>query len=92
MTVLAVSTGQAILAWIGLALLLVVALVVLNLLMATLRPVREIDRYATHILAAGVGIAKNLDGADELSRTHRLATAVPGLAVAYLTKLGLVKP
>lgn len=92
MTVLAVSTGQTILAWIGLALLLVVAVVVLNLLMATLRPVREIDRYAGHILEAGVGIATNLDDVDELVKTHALATAVPGLAVAYLTKLGLVRP
>lgn len=80
-----------ILAWIGVVLLLVVALIVWMLLENVRRPVREIDRYADDILEAGVGIATNLDGADELVRTHGLATAVPGLAVAYLKKLGLVK-
>jgi hypothetical protein len=88
-TVLAVTTGQAILAFIGLALLLVIAVVVLLLLDNVRRPVDEIDRYATHILDAGVGIAKNLDGVDDLATTHKLATAVPGLAVAYLKKAGL---
>jgi len=78
-TVLAVTTSQAILAFIGLALLLD----------NVRRPIDEIDRYATHILDAGVGIAKNLDGVDDLATTHKLATAVPGLAVAYLEKAGL---
>jgi hypothetical protein len=86
---MAVTTGQAILAWIGLVLLLVIAVVVLLLLDNVRRPVDEIDRYASHILDAGVGIAKNLDGVDDLVTTHKLATAVPGLAVAYLKKAGL---
>lgn len=89
MTVLAVTTGQAVLACIGLVVLLVVAIVVLILLENVRRPVAEIDRYASHILDAGVGIARNLDGADGLVTTHQLATAVPGLAVAYLKKAGL---
>jgi hypothetical protein len=80
-----------ILAWIGVVLLLVVAVVVLALLENVRRPVAEIDRYATDILDAGVGIAKNLDGAEQLVRTHALATAVPALAVAYLQKLGLLR-
>jgi hypothetical protein len=80
-----------ILAWIGVVLLLVVAAVVWALLENVRRPIAEIDKYADDILAAGVGIATNLDGADHLVRTHELATAVPGLAVAYLRKLGLVK-
>jgi hypothetical protein len=88
-TVVAVTTGQAILAWIGIALLLAVAVVVLLLLENVRRPVDEIDRYASDILDAGVGIAKNLDGVDELKTTHQLASAVPGLAVAYLEKAGL---
>jgi hypothetical protein len=78
-----------VLAWIGVVLLLVVAVVVLGLLENLRRPVDEIDRYASHILDAGVGIAKNLDGVDELTTTHQLAGAVPGLAVAYLKKAGL---
>jgi hypothetical protein len=78
-----------VLAWIGVVLLLVVAVVVLGLLENVRRPVEEIDRYASHILDAGVGIAKNLDGVDELATTHQLAGAVPGLAVDYLKKAGL---
>ena len=91
MSILAVTTGQAVLAWIGIALLLVVAVVVLVLLENVRRPVAEIDRYATDILKAGVGIATNLDGAEQLVKTHALATAVPDLAVAYLRKLGLLR-
>lgn len=91
MTVLAISTGAAILAWIGLALGLVVAILVVGLFNRVLRPLREIDAYAQDILDAGVQIAKNLDDADEILRTRELATAVPPLAVAYLRKLGAVE-
>ena len=91
MTLLALSTAETVLAIIGLVVLLVVAILVWLLLHNVLRPVRQIDRYADHILDAGVGIARNLDGAGELHRTHALATAVPALAVAYLKKLGLVR-
>jgi hypothetical protein len=86
-SVFAMATGDVILAWIGLALGLVVALVALALLHAVLRPVLEIERYSEDILDAGLGIAKNLDAVDELAHTHELATAVPGLAVAYLQRL-----
>ncbi|HEV2061886.1 MAG TPA: hypothetical protein VGR12_03455, partial [Solirubrobacteraceae bacterium] len=91
MTPLAVSTGIAILALVGLALGVVVLLVVITLFQRILRPAREIDAYASAILEAGVGIAKNLDGVDELKRTRALGGAVPGLAVGYLRKLGLVR-
>ncbi|MBA3347136.1 MAG: hypothetical protein H0T13_01095 [Actinobacteria bacterium] len=77
-----------VLAWIGLALGLVVALVVVFLFSRIMRPAREIERYARDILDAGLGIARNLDGVDEAVRTRDLAAAVPGLAVAYLQKLG----
>lgn len=87
MTVFAISTGFAVLAWIGLVLGLVLAIVVLALLQSVLRPVLEIRRYSADILAAGVGIAKNLDAVDELAHTRELATAVPDLAVAYLNKV-----
>jgi hypothetical protein len=87
MTLLAIAIGDAILAWIGLALGLVIAVVVVLLLNRVVRPALEIRRYAEDILEAGVGIATNLDGVDELGRTHELTTAVPGLATAYLTKL-----
>jgi hypothetical protein len=91
MTVLALSTGLAILAWIGLLLGVVVLGVVILLFDRVMRPAREIDGYAKHILTAGVGIATNLDGVERLARTRQLGAAVPGLAVAYLRKLGLVR-
>ena len=55
-----------------------------------IEPAAEIDRYAADILDAGLGIARNVDGLDELEQTHALGSAVPGLAVAYLKKLGAV--
>lgn len=88
MTALAVSTGIAILAFAGLALGAVVLGVVVVLFNRVLGPALEIDRYATDILEAGVGIASNLDGVDQLERTGALGAAVPGLAVNYLKKLG----
>lgn len=91
MSLLAISTGAAILAWIGLALGLAVAVLVVALFNRVMRPLLEIDRYADNILDAGVKIATNLDDADELLRTRELATAVPGLAVTYLRKLGAVR-
>lgn len=81
---------MTVLAVIGLLLGLVVALLVANMLHAVLRPIREIDRYATDILDAGIGIAKNVDGVDQLERTGQLGGAVPGLAVGYLKRAGLV--
>jgi len=77
-----------VLAWIGLALGLVVALLVVLLFSKIMRPALEIERYSRDILDAGLGITRNLDGVDEAVRTRDLATAVPGLAVAYLQKLG----
>jgi hypothetical protein len=81
---LAVSTGIAVLSLIGLALGLLILLVVLALFNRVVRPALEIERYARDILDGGIGIAKNLDGVDELARTRDLATSVPPLAVAYL--------
>jgi type II secretory pathway component PulM len=83
-----VSTTVVVFAWIGLALGLVVALVVVWLFDRIVRPALEIERYSRAILDAGLGITRNLDGVDEAVRTRDLATAVPGLAVAYLQKLG----
>jgi len=80
---------MTVLAIIGLVVLLVVAVVVLALLEQVRRPVAEIDSYAKDILDAGVGIATNLDGVEQLATTRRLALAVPDLAVRYLRKAGL---
>ena len=81
---LAVSTGIAVLALIGLALGLVILLVVLGLFNRVVRPVVEIDRYASDILEGGIGIAKEVEGVNELAKTRDLVTSVPPLAVAYL--------
>ena len=82
--IVAISTGTAVLSLIGLALGLVILLVVLALFNRVVRPALEINRYAKDILDGGIGIAKNLDGVDELARTRELATSLPPLAVAYL--------
>ena len=75
-------------AWAGLALGVPVLGVVVALFQRVIQPAGEIDRYAGHILDAGLAISANLDGAEELARTHALASAVPGLALAYLDRLG----
>ena len=87
MTAAALSTGAAVLAFIGLAIGVVVLLVVIWLFNRVIRPALEIRSYADDILEAGVAIATNLDGVDELRRTHELGSAVPGLATAYLAKV-----
>ncbi len=85
------STTLIVFAWLGLALGLVVAALVVALFNRIVRPALEIKRYADDILVGGIGIARNLDGVDEALRTRELATAVPGLAMAYLRKLGAVR-
>ena len=63
---------------VGLALGAIVLLTVLALLERVHRPLREIERYADDVLAAGLGIARNLDALDEAARTRELAAALPG--------------
>jgi nitrogen fixation/metabolism regulation signal transduction histidine kinase len=82
--VLAMSTGLEILALVGLLVALVVLLIALALFNRVVRPIFEINRYAKDILDGGIGIAKNVDGVDELARTRDLVISVPPLAVAYL--------
>lgn len=83
------SAVSAVLALVGLVLGVGVLVLVLALFDRVRSPLQEIDRYADRILEGGLGIARNLDGVDEAVRTRELATAVPGLAVAYLRKLEL---
>ncbi len=82
--ILAISTGTSVLSLVGLALGLFILLIVLALFNRVVRPALEIDRYAKDILAGGIGIAKGVDGVDELAKTRDLVTSVPPLAVAYL--------
>ena len=76
-------------AWLGLAAGIPVLGLVVALFQRVVTPANEIDRYAQDILAAGLAIVENLEGADELARTRDLGAAVPGLALAYLDKLGV---
>ena len=87
MTVFAIPLGPAIVSWIGLALGLVILLAVLALFNRVIQPALEIKRYADDILDGGLGIARNVDGVDELERTRQLGGAVPGLAGDYLARL-----
>jgi hypothetical protein len=82
--ILAVSTGIAVLSLIGLAVGAFVLLSVVSMFNRIVRPAREIDDYAKDILAGGIGIAKGVDGVDELAKTRDLVNSVPPLAVAYL--------
>ena len=66
------STTVVVLAWIGLALGLVVALLVVWLFDRVVRPLLEIERYSRAILDAGLGITRNLDGVD-LTQAKTLA-------------------
>lgn len=84
MTILAVSTGIAILALVGLALGLVIAVAVVALFTRVVLPAREIEAYAGDVLTAVQGIEGNLAGVEELARTRRLATSIPSVARPYL--------
>ena len=75
-------------AWVGLAAGVPVLGLVVALFERVMVPAREIDRYADDILAAGLAISGNLDGAAQLEHTRDLGAAVPGLALAYLDRLG----
>lgn len=88
MTVLAIDTGPAILAWIGLAVGGVVLVAVVTLFTRVVKPALEIRRYSKEILDAGLAIARNLDGVDELEQTRELGGGVPQLGGAYLERLG----
>jgi hypothetical protein len=79
---------MTVLAWIGLAFGLVVLLLLASLFYRVLRPALEIERYAEETLDAGLGIARNVDAIDELTRTRALVLTVLELAVADLEKLG----
>ena len=72
MTLFAVTTGEAILALIGNAILLVVALIVVALFNRTVRPALSIDGYADDILKGGLGINRNLDALEDLTQSRTL--------------------
>jgi len=88
MTPLAVGTGVAILAIIGLVIGLVVFAVVVLLLNGVLSPLRKVLRDVQDAKTAPM-LEHGVKGTDQLSRTQQLAQSVPPLAVAYMQKLGL---
>jgi nitrogen fixation/metabolism regulation signal transduction histidine kinase len=79
-----VSTWALVLVVLGLLGGLQVVVLAAILLNRVLRPLREIQRYADDILAAGLGIARNLDGVDEAVQTRELAVALPGAVRSLL--------
>jgi hypothetical protein len=83
-----ISTGPAILACIGLFLGVVVLGLVIVLFNRIVAPAFEIRRYSKDILDAGLAIASNLDGTDELERTRALSATVPQLGGTYAERLG----
>jgi len=84
---MAISTGLAVLAIIGLVVGVVVLVLVIILLSLVLNPIREISRNAREAPEVGPFLTNGVKGADELRRTRDLANKVPPLAVAYLEKL-----
>lgn len=87
MSPLAISTGSAILAILGLVIGLVVLGVVIALLTAVLSPAREIARNASEAPEVAPFLKNGVQGVDELSRTRNLCSQVPPLALAYLQKV-----
>jgi len=88
MMLVAVSTFIAVLALIGLAIGLVVFFVVIGLLHGVLTPLRQILDHVRSAQTAPM-LEHGVKGTDQLAETQRLASSVPGLAVAYMQKLGL---
>lgn len=84
MTILALGTGAAILAWITVVVALVGALAAIVLLNRVVGPAGEIEAYADDVLEAGLAIARNLDGLEELGDTRRIALAAPDLVGGYV--------
>ncbi len=85
---MAVSSGVAALAIVGLVIGLVVLLVVILLLHNTLKPLLAIKVDVTNALTAPM-LKNGVPGTDQLGTTRRLADTVPDLAVRYLAKLGV---
>ncbi len=84
---LAIATGPAILAFIGLVLGVVVLGLVVALFVRIVRPLFEIRRYALDIQPAIDDVARNLEGIEELERTRELAANVPRAGGAYVEHL-----
>ena len=82
------STGAAILAWLGVAAAAGGVVQVFFLLQRVLRPLLEINRYADEILAAGLAIAKNLDDVEEAVRTRELVAPLPDALRPVAQRLG----
>ncbi len=86
MSLLAIGLGNAILGSVAAVVALAGAVGAVALLTRVVQPALEIKRYAESILDAGLAIARNVDGVDELDRTRELATSLPGRASAYLDR------
>jgi hypothetical protein len=88
MSPLAVGTGIAVLAAVGLVIGLLVLLVVIWLLNGVLAPLRSILVDVRSAQTAPM-LGRAVPGTEQLAQTRNLAGSVPDLAVAYMQKLGL---
>ena len=82
--ILAVSTGTSILCLVGLAVGWWSSSSSSPCSTASSAPPSRSRATRRTILDGGIGIAKGVDGVDDLARTRELVTTVPPLAVAYL--------
>lgn len=92
MSLLAIGTGPAILAILALIVGLVVLGVVIVLLRAVLRPVREISQHASEAPEVAPFLSNGIKGVDELGRTRDLCNQIPPLALEYLRKIQGARP
>lgn len=92
MSLLAVSTGGAILVIIALLLGLGVLAFVAFLLQQVLSPAREISQIAQNAPEVAPFLSNGVQGVDGLSRTRQLTSQVPPLALAYLDKVQAAAP
>ncbi len=88
MTLLAIGVGNAILGSITVVVALIGALAAVVLLYRVVQPALEIKRYAEGTLDAGLAIARNLDGVEELARTRELAMSLSERATRYVSTSG----
>ncbi|MQA62901.1 MAG: hypothetical protein GEU86_15730 [Actinophytocola sp.] len=87
------STGAAILWWIGVAALFVVVIpLVLALSVRILRRLREIKDYAADVLDNGVRVTENLEPVPALLDTRDLAASVGTGLRRYVSAVGGLLP
>jgi asparagine N-glycosylation enzyme membrane subunit Stt3 len=87
-----ISTGAAVLWWIGIAaLFLVVIPLVLVLVQGVLRHLAEIKNYAADVREHGVAVSENLAPVSALAQTRDLVKSVAARLGQYANAVGRVR-